>query len=181
MEFIDCTTATIIANRFGLANNDIAQASGLMGPSHIFNDQCGIHVLRLILFSRMQTTNGQVTQTTFKTKERFPKEEQILSSNPEFIFGCWCGKPVDINSIKSRKGWENLDAVKNNKVFELEPEVFLQPGPALFESGIELIAITRRNLNVKFLGVIYYVFNTGSKQLMIIYNADRNFSTHGFV
>ncbi len=72
-------------------------------------------------------------------KERFPDEGHILKSNPQIIFGCWCGKPVDIDSIKKREGWDQLRAVKSNRVFELEPEVFLQPGPALFESGLDTL------------------------------------------
>ncbi len=83
----------------------------------------------------------------FKAHERFPDESHILSSNPDIIFGCWCGKKVDIASIKSRKGWEQLNAVKKGWVFELPPEIFLQPGPALFEDGIDyIIELLRREL-----------------------------------
>ena len=73
----------------------------------------------------------------FLAKERCPQDEHTLNENPEVIFGCWCGKPVDIESIKKRKNWERIQAVKNDCVVELEPEIFLQPGPALFESGID--------------------------------------------
>jgi iron complex transport system substrate-binding protein len=75
----------------------------------------------------------------FLAKERFPKEQEILKRNPEVILPCWCGKPVDIDSIKKRDGWDTLQAVKENKIFELPPEIFLQPGPALFESGIDYL------------------------------------------
>lgn len=75
----------------------------------------------------------------FLAKERFPEEAEILKRNPEIILPCWCGKPVDIDSIKKRKGWEKLTAVQEDKIFELPPEVFLQPGPALFESGIDFL------------------------------------------
>ena len=44
-----------------------------------------------------------------------------------------------MDSIKTRDGFDSINAVKNNKLFELEPEIFLQPGPALFESGIDEI------------------------------------------
>ena len=75
----------------------------------------------------------------FKASERFPSEDHILSENPDVILGCWCGKKVDIEAIKERKGWDQLEAVKNNKVFELPPEIFLQPGPALFEAGLDYL------------------------------------------
>ena len=82
MEHIGHTTATIIVNEFGLANNDIAQAFGLMEPSHIFNDQCDIHVLRLIFSSRTQTTDGQVAKP--KTKMKFVQPWSLLKKKPIF-------------------------------------------------------------------------------------------------
>jgi len=72
-------------------------------------------------------------------KERFVTHDEIINANPDKIFGCWCGKKVDSESIKSRDGYEKISAVKNDQVFELDPSVFLQPGPALFESGLEII------------------------------------------
>ncbi len=72
-------------------------------------------------------------------KERFPNEDHILKERPDFIFGCWCGKPVDIPSIVARPGWEELPAIRENRVVELPPEIFLQPGPALFESGLDYL------------------------------------------
>jgi iron complex transport system substrate-binding protein len=29
--------------------------------------------------------------------------------------------------------------VKNDKIFELDPAIFLQPGPALFKDGIQIL------------------------------------------
>lgn len=72
-------------------------------------------------------------------KERFIKANDVIEKNPDYIFACWCGKKVNIESIKTRTGFEKITAVKNNNIIELEPEIFLQPGPALFESGIDVI------------------------------------------
>lgn len=72
-------------------------------------------------------------------KDRFVSHEKIIQMNPDYILACWCGKTVDIESIKNRTGYENINAVKNNNIFELDPAVFLQPGPALFEDGIDQI------------------------------------------
>ncbi len=73
----------------------------------------------------------------FKASERFPIESHIIKSNPEVILACWCGKKVEPQVIRDRVGWESIDAIKNDRIIELPPEVFLQPGPALFESGID--------------------------------------------
>lgn len=72
-------------------------------------------------------------------QDRFITHQQIIQANPDVIFPCWCGKKVDIDSIKNRDGYQNIKAIKENKIFELEPEIFLQPGPALFESGLDVI------------------------------------------
>ncbi len=75
----------------------------------------------------------------FLAKERFPEEERIFQQNPDLILACWCGKKVDIESIKKRENWDKLKAVQNNAIVELPPEIFLQPGPALFEEGIDYL------------------------------------------
>ncbi len=78
-------------------------------------------------------------RTGFLAKERFPDEEYIIKKSPDLIFGCWCGKKVDIKFIKERKNWQEVSAIENDKVFELPPEIFLQPGAALFEEGIDYL------------------------------------------
>jgi len=85
----------------------------------------------------------------FLAKERFPLESEIIKRDPEIILPCWCGKKVDIQSIKQRDGWHQVSAVRNSRIFELPPEIFLQPGPALFESGIEYILDIFRKISLE--------------------------------
>ncbi len=70
-------------------------------------------------------------------REREVTDESIREKAPDIIFGCWCGKPVKIEKISGRKGYESIPAVKNNFIWELPPAVFLQPGPALFLDGLD--------------------------------------------
>lgn len=72
-------------------------------------------------------------------KDRFVTSEEVIAANPQIILGCWCGKKVETESFAKRIGWEKIEAVQKNQVFELEPEIFLQPGPALFKDGIEIL------------------------------------------
>lgn len=72
-------------------------------------------------------------------KERFVEHQDVISANPDIIFGCWCGKKVNIESIYQRKGYEKVSAIKNKRVYELPPEIFLQPGPAPLIDGIDII------------------------------------------
>jgi iron complex transport system substrate-binding protein len=71
--------------------------------------------------------------------DRTLSHDQVIAANPDIIFGCWCGKPVDISSIEKREGYAALKAVKNQEIYELEPEIFLQPGPAPFVDGLDIM------------------------------------------
>ena len=75
----------------------------------------------------------------FLAKERFVTNDDIIEKNPDIIFGCWCGKKVKIKDFYQRDGYENISAIKNKQVFELEPEIFLQPGPAPIIAGIDIL------------------------------------------
>lgn len=72
-------------------------------------------------------------------QDRFVSAAEVREANPDIILACWCGKKVDIQAIKSREGWSEIEAVKNDQVIELEPEIFLQPGPALFKDGLGIL------------------------------------------
>lgn len=72
-------------------------------------------------------------------KDRICDQSEVPALEPDFIFGCWCGKKVKLQSFARREGWESMSAIQNGRVFELEPEIFLQPGPALFEDGLDIL------------------------------------------
>ncbi len=57
----------------------------------------------------------------------------------------WCGKPVDIPSICQRPGFDEVEAVKRGMIFEMDPSIILQPGPAALTDGLaELSRIIQR-------------------------------------
>ena len=72
-------------------------------------------------------------------KDRFTSHEEVIALNPDIIFGCHCGKKVKVEKILNREGYQEVNAIKNKKVFELAPEIFLQPGPALLIDGIDIL------------------------------------------
>ena len=63
-------------------------------------------------------------------------DEEVINLNPDVIIGCWCGKKVKVESFAQRPGYQQVNAIKNNQVYEVDPAVFLQPGPALFVDGL---------------------------------------------
>jgi len=60
--------------------------------------------------------------------ERVVASEQICQANPEIIFASWCGQPVQAVEISARLGWNNLAAVRENRICEIPSEDILQPG-----------------------------------------------------
>ena len=70
--------------------------------------------------------------------QRSVSPEQILEANPEIIFASWCGKPVQVSQIQSRSGWNDLSAVRENRIYEISGDDILQAGFRLID-GYEKI------------------------------------------
>jgi iron complex transport system substrate-binding protein len=66
--------------------------------------------------------------------------QEVVIHNPDIILASWCGKKFKKEKLVSRKNWNQINAVKNNFVFELKSEIILQPGPAAVTEGIAQIA-----------------------------------------
>ncbi len=71
--------------------------------------------------------------------DRQPSIADVVQANPDIIIASWCGKPVDIGAIKSRVGFEGINAVKNDQIYELDPAIILQPGPAALTDGLDAL------------------------------------------
>ena len=80
-------------------------------------------------------------------KNRMPSDKEIIEADPDIILACWCGKKVKKEKIYNREGWQGVAAVKNEHIFELQPEIFLQPGPAPIIDGIDILIELFQNWN----------------------------------
>ncbi|WP_346725229.1 cobalamin-binding protein [Leptospira stimsonii] len=69
--------------------------------------------------------------------ERIVSSQEVAKKNPDIYLGSWCGKPVNFDWVQTHPDWQNTNAIQNQKIFELDPSIVLQPGPALFEEGID--------------------------------------------
>jgi iron complex transport system substrate-binding protein len=81
-------------------------------------------------------TNIFKHKTGSLASERSVTDEEVVALNPDVIIGCWCGKKVKVDSFAARPGYETINAIKNKQVIEVDPAIFLQPGPALFVDGL---------------------------------------------
>jgi iron complex transport system substrate-binding protein len=60
--------------------------------------------------------------------ERVVTPARVCWANPEIIFASWCGKPVKTAAIAARRGWNNVAAVRHNRIHEIPGQDILQPG-----------------------------------------------------
>ncbi len=62
---------------------------------------------------------------------------EIVRRNPDIILGSWCGRKFRPEHVRARAGWENVNAVKKQQLFEIKSAEILQPGPAALTDGVE--------------------------------------------
>ena len=72
-------------------------------------------------------------------KDRIISEEEVIKENPDIIIGSWCGKKVKFDQIRNRRGWDKINAIKYNKIYEIKSPLILQPGPAALTDGLDEI------------------------------------------
>ncbi|MCW7488549.1 cobalamin-binding protein [Leptospira meyeri] len=69
-------------------------------------------------------------------KDRIITAEDVATANPDVYVGSWCGKAMDWDWVRNKPEWQSTNFLKSKKIFELDPSIILQPGPALFLEGI---------------------------------------------
>lgn len=72
-------------------------------------------------------------------KDRIVSAEEIRTLAPDIILASWCGKKVEMTSFAKRAGWKGVPAVRDGEIYELAPEIFLQPGPAPLTDGAPIL------------------------------------------
>lgn len=66
-------------------------------------------------------------------------QEAILTANPDFIILGDSAYGMTAESVASRPGWDQINAVKNNRVLPFDDDLVSLPGPRLVD-GLEAIA-----------------------------------------
>jgi iron complex transport system substrate-binding protein len=56
---------------------------------------------------------------------------EVARRDPQIILASWCGKPVEIEAIRSRPGWDRISAVRTGRIYELDGGSILAPGPSV--------------------------------------------------
>lgn len=69
-------------------------------------------------------------------KDRIVDPGEAGRRNPEVVFASWCGKRMKKATIVGRRGWDTVDAVVHDCIFEIKSTYILQPGPASLTDGV---------------------------------------------
>jgi len=83
-------------------------------------------------------------------KDRVVNPADVITRDPQVIIGSWCGRQVKKNLIRTREGWSNITAVRDDQLYEIKSTYILQPGPAALTEGLrQLHAIVARVVGQK--------------------------------
>jgi len=63
--------------------------------------------------------------------------ETVIERNPDIIVGSWCGKKFRPEKVAARPGWQKINAVRDEQLFEIKSPIILQPGPAAIMDGLD--------------------------------------------
>ncbi len=81
-------------------------------------------------------------------KDRVVDPAEVARRDPQVIFASWCGKKMKKAAITGRPGWNQVRAVRDDRIFEIKSTYILQPGPASLTEGVrqihEVLASLRR-------------------------------------
>jgi iron complex transport system substrate-binding protein len=69
-------------------------------------------------------------------KNRIVDAGEVSRRDPDVIFASWCGKKMKKATIQGRPGWDRVEAVRNDHIFEIKSTYILQPGPAALTDGV---------------------------------------------
>jgi iron complex transport system substrate-binding protein len=69
-------------------------------------------------------------------KDRIVTADAVVRLDPQVIIASWCGKRLNPETIRNRPGWQEISAVRHNRIFEIKSAYILQPGPASLTDGL---------------------------------------------
>ena len=64
---------------------------------------------------------------------------EVIEANPDIIIGSWCGRKFRPEKVAEREGWQSINAIQEQQLFEIKSADILQPGPAALTDGVKQI------------------------------------------
>jgi len=82
-----------------------------------------------------------------RARERIVDPAEVVRRDPEIVVASWCGKPVDVEAIRRRPGWDRMTAVRTGRIHALPSDDLLSPGPSVLVGLRELHEIIQSPLD----------------------------------
>ena len=70
--------------------------------------------------------------------------DEVIKADPDIILASWCGKKVQIESLRTRSGWDSIAAVKKNQIYEIKSSDILSPGLSLLYGARQMAEIFKK-------------------------------------
>jgi iron complex transport system substrate-binding protein len=80
------------------------------------------------------------TRSQQGAKGRIYAPEEVARRNPEGVIASWCGRKAKREKILQRPGWAEVQAVRDDQLYEVKSSLILQPGPAALSDGVAQLA-----------------------------------------
>ena len=135
----DATASSLIATLSGRIEKVRAALQGLPAASELNV----YHELDSTYYSASDDTFVGDLYRTLKTKNiagsgatAYPQltQEAIIAANPQVIILADEAYGVSVDSVKARPGWNAIDAVRNGKIFAINPDIISRPGPRVVDA-----------------------------------------------
>ena len=73
-------------------------------------------------------------------------QEAIIAANPQVIVLADEPFGTTADSVKQRAGWQNIDAVRNNRVYAIDPDIASRAGPRIVDALEQIASFVRGTL-----------------------------------
>lgn len=94
-------------------------------------------VEELIELAGGQDTFPELREKSLAKDRILADPSEVIRRNPDIIIASWCGKMFKKDKMLSREGWNQIPAVQNDDLYEVDSSIILQPGPASLTEGLE--------------------------------------------
>lgn len=76
------------------------------------------------------------SRSSHAAKGRIYDPAEVARRDPELVIASWCGRKARRRQIAGRPGWDRIQAVRDDQLYEVKSAVILQPGPAALTDGV---------------------------------------------
>ena len=63
--------------------------------------------------------------------------DEVVAREPDLIICSWCGKKFRPERVMARPGFQQIQAVQHQDLYEIKSSLILQPGPAALTDGLQ--------------------------------------------